>query len=185
MTLGQKMMLKLAPKPQSQEAFLEVDFARVKPLLNVRLVDYKFASGRDYIDIVRMECVELIRQINRVNRELKDLRVTLSNPKTLARERQPILDKMTNLSIGLHYSEQSLTVKLQNMPFSRSQLSSQLGAAFYGDDPEKYKPSKREIEIMAEQARLARNVLGIQVIEARALKNRLNADTIQGIIQAY
>jgi hypothetical protein len=53
-----------------------------------------------------------------------------------------------------------------------------MGAALYGDDPEKYKPSKREIEQMAEQARLARNVLGIQVIEARALKNRLNSSSI-------
>ena len=49
---------------------------------------------------------------------------------------------------------------------------------YYGDNPGKYKPTFRELEEMADQSRLARHILGLSVIEARALKNRLAVNTI-------
>jgi hypothetical protein len=66
----------------------------------VRLVDYKFSSGKEFLDGVRQECIELIRQSNRYDREIKATRIALANPKTVTRERPALLEKMKNLTIG-------------------------------------------------------------------------------------
>jgi hypothetical protein len=113
-------MMKLPPKQSAQEAFLGVEFSKIKNLMGVRLVDYKFNTGKDFLDAVRHECVELIRQSHRFDRELNATRIALANPKTLARERPALLEKMKNLSIGQEYAEQTLRNKLENVPFTRA-----------------------------------------------------------------
>ena len=48
----------------------------------------------------------------------------------------------------------------------------------YGNDPEKYRLTPFQIKHNAKDAREAREALGLQMIELRALKNRLQANSI-------
>ena len=56
---------------------------------------------------------------------------------------------------------------------------------FYDAEADKYKPSPFQLKIMARDAREAREALGLQMIEIRALKNRLQANSIASIVQVY
>ena len=56
---------------------------------------------------------------------------------------------------------------------------------FYDDEADQYKPSPFQLKIMARDAREAREALGLQMIEMRALKNRLQANSIASIVQVY
>lgn len=50
-----------APKPLPTHACTHAEYAKIKPLLNVRLLDYKVNSGKEYLDAVRQDCLEVQR----------------------------------------------------------------------------------------------------------------------------
>jgi hypothetical protein len=89
--------------------------------------------------------------------------------------------------IGRELTEQSLRSKLDKLPFSRDQLTKELatGESVPLIDPERFKPTAQELEEMTEMSRLARNLLGIQMIEVRALKSGLKCKTIHEFVNIY
>jgi hypothetical protein len=64
-SLGKKIMLQLTPKPNSTEAFTSVSYEKVKDLLDVRLVDFKYKSGKEYLDGIKSELKDTLRSIMR------------------------------------------------------------------------------------------------------------------------
>jgi hypothetical protein len=61
---------------------INFDYSKVLPLLDVRLADFKFFTGREYLEVSKTECLDLLRTINRFQREVTVTKETLANPKT-------------------------------------------------------------------------------------------------------
>ena len=66
----------------------------------MRLVDFKFKSGREYLDGIKNELLDTLRTIMRFQREIKLTKEILANPKTIAREKTVFIEKLRNIIIG-------------------------------------------------------------------------------------
>ncbi len=71
----------------------------------MRLVDFKFKSGREYLDGIKNELLDTLRTIMRFQREIKLTKEILANPKTIAREKTVFIEKLRNIIIGFQLAE--------------------------------------------------------------------------------
>lgn len=71
----------------------------------MRLVDFKFKSGREYLDVIKNELLDILRTIMRFKREIKLTKEILANPKTIAREKTVFIEKLRNIIIGFTLAE--------------------------------------------------------------------------------
>ena len=82
-----------------------MEYEKAKDLLSVQLIEPKFKSGREYLEGLKGECIDIQRQINRFSREIRITQEVIDDPRTVGRERQPLLDKIRNLIIGKELTE--------------------------------------------------------------------------------
>jgi len=148
LSLGQKIMLQLAPKPSSTEVFTSVQYDKIKNLLDIRLVDFKYNTGQEFIDGLKEELKETMRTILRFQREIKVTKETIENPKTIGREKTIFLEKLRNLVIGMNLSEQTFNAKIAQSPFKKDAILREIKnpsevVVINVENVEKYKPTLR------------------------------------------
>ena len=86
-SFGKKIMLQLAPKPTSQQTISNQEYIKIKHLLDVRLVDFKFSSGKEYLDGIRDDCKAALKAKFLFERETRITKEVIENPKTTRKER--------------------------------------------------------------------------------------------------
>ena len=87
MSFGQKLMLQLAPKPHSQLVFTSIEYMKIKNLLDVKLVDFNYATAKDFLVGMKIEIKTNMIHLLRFTREIKITKEVIENQKTLRRER--------------------------------------------------------------------------------------------------
>jgi hypothetical protein len=108
MSFGQKLMLQLAPKPHSKLVFTSIEYMKIKSLLDVKLVDFKFATTKDYLIGMKNDIKMNIIQLLRFTREIKMTKEVIENQKTLRQERSALLEKLKRLMIGKELVDQTI-----------------------------------------------------------------------------
>ena len=174
-----------------------MDYTKIRRLYNVALLDFDKATGKEHLDQKRKEASEVIIANWKRQVEEKQIRSAIEDPRTVRRERTVLIEKLKSLTIQQELARQRIAWLLSDTPFTQLMLENDIKEAkeakflnknarnVYDDEAENYKPSPFQLKIMARDAREAREALGLQMIEMRALKNRLQANSIASIVQVY
>ena len=156
-------------------------------------------SGPEFLDARKAEAKDIVvSQMKRIW-EVSQIQQIIKDERTVKRERTELVEKLKSLKIMEYLSDQQLHETLHGTHFTKDALRKEIedtkqlkyldknnrNESYQNIDPNLYLPSNQVRHIQDEAAKDARGVLQLLMIEARALKNRLGANTIGKVISVY
>ena len=173
------------------------DYEQIKQVYNVSMLDMHLGSTEAYLLKKKQDAKATITHIFKRKFEEKLIFQQMNDTRTLTRERVKLEEKLRMISVAVEMAKQRLQWLVYDTPFSISQLEEEVKHERQGHVTRReedvqlkqmaltYKVDKDMYTEMQRKSREARNMLRIQMLEARALKNRTGCETIGDLVLLY
>ena len=157
----------------------------------------KHMTKEEYGKKIATEAKDIIVGQMKRQFEEKQIREMIQDNRTITRERDQLVEKLKSLRITDYLSEQQLQELLNGTSLTKEVLTEEIKNAKSTGllskqqkqrpmvAEELFLPTQSKLKQLELGARESRELLCIQMIEARALKNRLGCNTIGKIMTVY
>eukprot|EP00347_Sterkiella_histriomuscorum_P006697 403351781 len=177
---------------------LDFNYMQIKLVYNISLLDQHFGTPEAYLLKKKDDAKKTIQHVFKRKFEEKLIFQELNDPKTLRKDKMRLEEKLRMINIAVELAKQRLEWLLYDTPFTIQQLEREVKDQKAGMPNENSNEQQKLKEIaqnfkmdrglydeMQMKAREARNILGIQMLEARALKNRTGCESISDFVLLF